>query len=227
LHRVSVAVGVFALHVVLQSQSLRRIGVAVAVIMLCMVLRVLSLCHGHCAAWVLQSVFLRRVWYCGRRCAACGVAGAITAPRVVSWVLSLCHGDVTVMVVVPHVVLQLLSSCHTWCRGCCYCAVVVLRSRSLCVWVLWLMLCYMWCCHTACGITVMVVVLCVVSWSRSLHHVSVAVAVFVLRVVLRSQSLCHMWHHGRHHYVWFHSRGGWPWKERTDACLLAREVVRA
>jgi hypothetical protein len=106
-------------------------GVAVAVVMLCVVLRMLLSCRGgvmimvvvlcgcrswhFCAAWVLRSAFLHCVGYCSChycamwgcrccRCTACGVTVAVVAPR-----RGRCHHlctmcGFTVTVVAPHVV---------------------------------------------------------------------------------------------------------------------------
>jgi hypothetical protein len=176
--------------VVLQSRSLCCVGIVGAVVRL----------HG---VVVVVAVVVPRVGRCRRLCAACGVVVAVVAPHVVSRSQSLRHvwccgrGRCTAWVSwVP-------SLCHMWCCGCCRHtahgiagAVVGLR-----------------------GVVVMVAVvaprvghgrrLCAVcgSWSPSLRRVwcrsrghcaacGVAVAVVVLRVVSRLQSLCHVWCHG-------------------------------
>ncbi len=103
---------VTAPHVVLQSLSLRHVGVAVTIFVPCVVswsrsLHCVWFCGPeHCATCgfavpaivlcvVLQSRTLCHVWFCGPgHCATCGfavlVAVAVFAPRVVLWLQSLC-----------------------------------------------------------------------------------------------------------------------------------------
>ena len=153
LRHMGVAVGVFALHVVLQLRSLRHVGVAVAVVVPCVVSRVLSLCHGHCTMWVLWSAFLRYMWYCGHCCTAL----VLRVPSLHhAWCCG-CHRctmyGVVGAITVPHVVLRvpLLHCvwCHRWCRR----AMMVSQSWSLC---------HMWCCscyhHTVPGVVDAVIV---------------------------------------------------------------------
>jgi hypothetical protein len=169
-------------------------GVAGAIAAPCMVLWVPSLCH---------------MWCCGcHHCATCGVAGAIAALCVVSQVVSSCHDGVTVVVIVPHVVLQLLSSHRAWCRRCCHCAAPSVTDAIVMLCLVLQML--LSCCGgvvivvvaprgcrsqrcAACG----VVVLCVVSWLQSLR-----------RVWFRGYGRCAAWVSPSLslHCVWFHSR---------------------
>jgi hypothetical protein len=93
------------------SQSLCRMGVAVMVFVLRVVLQVPSVprvwcrSHGPCAVWVLHR----------RLCTAYGVT---SLPLCCVW----CHGcrwcpacGVMVTIFAPRVVLRLLSSCCAWC----------------------------------------------------------------------------------------------------------------
>ncbi len=84
-------------------------------------------------------------------------------------------------------VLWVLSLHCMWCHSCGCCATWVLQLLSLhCVG----------CCsygrYAACGVTVVVVAPCVVSWLWLLCHISVMVTVFVLYVVSWLPSLHHM-----------------------------------
>ncbi len=165
---------VTAPHVVLQSLSLRHVGVAVTIFVPCVVswsrsLHCVWFCGPeHCATCgfavpaivlcvVLQSRTLCHVWFCGPgHCATCGFAVLDIVPHGCCRCCLCATCGFTVVVVVPRVVSRSWSLRHMWCRGCHCCAVWVSR--------LW-----------------------------PLHHVGVAVAVFAPRVVLWSQSLCCMW----------------------------------
>jgi hypothetical protein len=169
-------------------------GVAVAVIMPCVVLWSWLPCHV-------------------------GVVGAVIAPRMVlhSRSQSLRCVGVMAAVVTPHV-----GRSHRSCAVCGVMVVVAaVASRGCCgcscctTWVLWLpslhcvccaacgvmgaiiALCGCHSCHlcTVCGVVVAVFVLRVVMWSRLLHRVGVVVAIFAPHVVTqsRSPSLCRVW----------------------------------
>jgi hypothetical protein len=87
---------------------------------------------------------------------------------------------VTVMVFVPHVVMQSqLQSLHCMCCTMCGVTGAVIALHG---------------CHS-CSLCTMCVALCVVLRVPLLRHMGVVVAVFALRVVtwLQSQSLHHMW----------------------------------
>ncbi len=135
---------------------------------------------GHCTVWVLWLVFLCCMWYCGcsrctggccgrHFCAACSIVVVVIAPC-----------------------------------GCCGC-------HPCATWVLWLLSLH----HV--GVVVAIFVLCRCCGCHLCAMCGVAVVVIAPCVVSWVPSLCHMW---------FYGRGGWLWKERMATCPSAREVVR-
>jgi hypothetical protein len=130
---------------------------------------------------------LRGMWCWGQGrglCAACGVAGAVGAPRVASWSRSLRCVGVTVVVFCVVCGVALPSLHGVWCCGChrcptCGAAVTVLVPRGCCR----RRLC------AASGVAGAVGAPRVVSLLRSLRRVGVAAIIFVSCVVLR-RCLC-------------------------------------
>ncbi len=89
---------------------------------------------------------------------------------------------VVVAVIAPHVVLQL------WLL-CCMCCMVLWSWSQL--------LCHVWCCscsrHAVHGVTGAVIMLHLVLWLPSSHHVWSHVCCYCATLVLQFLSSCHTW----------------------------------